>query len=205
MRPRRVSRFLERALFLAGAVLLGYWSSVQVDSQLTRRHVLDALAAPVVEVEASLREIVLQTGFVGRIEIPRIGLDAVVLADTDDRSLDLGAGHLSRTALPGEPGNVVLAGHRDSHFRKLRDIQLGDSIRVTTPLGTFEYQVEETITVRPEQVEVLEDVGRPVLTLVTCYPFEYVGPAPKRFIVRACPVSPGTSVALESPVLPRLP
>ncbi|MCA1789591.1 MAG: class D sortase, partial [Thioalkalivibrio sp.] len=174
MRSRRVSRLLERTLFLAGAVLLGYWAYVQVGSQLTRRHVLDALAAPVDEVQGSLREMVVQTGFVGRIEIPRIGLDAVVLADTDDRSLDRGAGHLNKTALPDEPGNVVLAGHRDSHFRELRDIQPGDAIRLTTPRGTFEYQVEGTITVLPHQVEVLEDLGRPMLTLVTCYPFEYV-------------------------------
>ncbi|MBK9776719.1 MAG: class D sortase [bacterium] len=110
---------------------------------------LDAMAAPVAEMEASLREIVGQTGFVGRIEIPRIGLDEVVLADADDRSLDLWVGHLSRTALPDEPGNLLLAGHRDSHFRKLRDIRLGDAIHVTTPLGTFEYQVEETMKVWP--------------------------------------------------------
>lgn len=205
MRTRRVSRLLESALFLTSVVLLGYWASVHVGSQLTRRHVLDAMAAPIEETEVSLREMVVQTGFVGRIEIPRIGLDAVVLADVDDRSLDLGAGHLSKTALPDEPGNVVLAGHRDSHFRELRNIQPGDVISLTTPRGAFEYQVEETITVWPEQVEVLEDVGTPVLTLVTCYPFEYVGPAPKRFIVRACPVSPSTSVALASPALTRRP
>ena len=203
MRTRRILRLLERTLFLASVALLGYWASVQVSSQLTRRHVLDAMAAPVAEMEASLREIVGQTGFVGRIEIPRIGLDEVVLADADDRSLDLGVGHLSRTALPDEPGNFVLAGHRDSHFRKLRDIRLGDAIHVTTPLGTFEYQVEETMKVWPGQVEVLEDVGEPVLTLVTCYPFEYVGPAPKRFIVRARPVFSWTTVAVAQPVLPQ--
>jgi sortase A len=204
MRTRRVLRLLERTLFLAGVALLGYWASVQVSSQLTRRHVLDAMAAPVAEMEASLREIVTQTGFVGRIEIPRIGLDEVVLADADDRSLDLGAGHLSRTALPDEPGNFVLAGHRDSHFRKLRDIRPGDAIRVTTPLGTFEYQVEETFKVLPDQVGVLEDLGMPMLTLVTCYPFEYVGPAPQRFIVRARPVSSWTTAAVALPGLPRI-
>lgn len=201
MRTRRASQLFERALFLASAVLLGYWACIQVGSQLTRRHVLEAMAAPVADVEQSLREIVAQTGFVGRIEIPRIGLDAVVLADTDERSLDLGVGHLSRTALPDEPGNFVLAGHRDSHFRKLRDIRLGDAIRVTTPLGTFEYQVEETLTVWPDQVGVLEDPGWPVLTLVTCYPFQFVGPAPKRFIVRAAPVFPGSGVTLAPPAL----
>jgi sortase A len=205
MRTGRVSRLLERTLFLASAALIGYWASVQVGSQLTRRHVLDAMAAPVAEMDASLREIVGQTGFVGRIEIPRIGLDAVVLADVDDRSLDLGAGHLSKTALPDEPGNFVLAGHRDSHFRGLRNIQLGDAIHVTTQLGTFDYQVEETFTVWPNEVSVLEDQGSPVLTLVTCYPFEYVGPAPKRFIVRACPVLPYSTVAVALPGLPRMP
>lgn len=205
MRSLRTSRFPERALFLAGAVLLGYCAAVQVSSQLTRRHVLDAMAGPVVDVQESLREIVAQTGFVGRIEIPRIGMDVVVLADADRRSLDRGAGHLSRSALPGEPGNVVLVGHRDSHFRKLRDIRLGDDIRVITQLDTFEYQVKETLTVTPDQVWVLEDVGTPMLTLITCYPFAYVGPAPKRFVVRAWPVSRGSEVALAAPGLRRLP
>jgi sortase A len=205
MRTRRVTHLLERGLFLTAAILLGYWAYVEVGSHLTRRNVLQALAAPLEEPAGSLREIVAQTGYVGRIEIPRTGLDTVVLADADDRSLDLGAGHLSKTALPDEPGNVVLAGHRDTHFRELRDIQLGDAIRVTTPLGAFDYQVAETMTVWPEQVEVLADVGEPVLTLVTCYPFEYVGSAPKRFIVRASRVPPWTRVALASPALPRLP
>lgn len=204
MNRRKMSRLLERGLFLVAVGLLGYWAYVQLGSQLTRQHVLHAMEKTSGQAAGTLREIVAESGFVGRIEIPRTGLDAVILAEADDRSLDLGVGHLSKTALPDEPGNFVLAGHRDSHFRPLEDIRLGDAIRVTTVLGTYDYEVEETMTVWPEQVEVIADTGEPRLTLVTCYPFRYVGSAPRRFIVRARPVPPFTKLALASPAVPGL-
>ena len=87
--------------------------------------------------------------------------------------------------MPGEVGNVGLAGHRDTFFRRLRDIQPDDEIRVTTPDGVFSYRVERTDVVNPKDVWVLDATPRPVLTLVTCYPFTYIGSAPQRFIVRA--------------------
>jgi sortase A len=94
-------------------------------------------------------------------------------------------GHIPGTALPGDEGNIGLAGHRDTFFRKLRDIQPDDEIRVVTPDGTYLYRVQGTNVVWPRDTWVLDDEGEPLLTLVTCYPFTYIGSAPQRFIVRA--------------------
>jgi len=94
-------------------------------------------------------------------------------------------GHLPGTALPGEPGNVVLAGHRDPFFRPLKDVRPGDAVELTTPQGRFEYTVEDTQVVEPGRTDLLDPAGRARLTLVTCYPFYLVGNAPDRFVVRA--------------------
>jgi sortase A len=96
-----------------------------------------------------------------------------------------GVGHLSDTALPGDVGNVVLAGHRDTFFRPLSGVRAGDSIALKTRDGEFEYLVESTSVVAPGAVEVLEPTAGRTLTLITCYPFSYIGAAPNRFIVRA--------------------
>jgi sortase A len=122
---------------------------------------------------------------IGRIEIPRIGVSAIVLHGVGKKTLRRGVGHIPGTPLPEHEGNVGLAGHRDSFFRALKDIRKDDTIELTTLDGTFEYKVEWTKIVRPEETYVLADEGAPALTLVTCYPFYYVGSAPKRFIVRA--------------------
>jgi sortase A len=122
---------------------------------------------------------------VGRIKIPRVGVSAIVLHGVGKKTLRRGVGHIPGTPLPVQGGNVGLAGHRDSFFRALKDIRKDDTIELTTLDGTFEYQVEWTKIVRPEETDVLADAGSPSLTLVTCYPFYYVGSAPKRFIVRA--------------------
>jgi sortase A len=94
-------------------------------------------------------------------------------------------GHIPGTALPGEDGNIVLAAHRDTFFRPLRNIQKGDEIALTTWNGAFRYRVESIQVVGPDDVGVLQPTSLPTLTLVTCYPFYFVGSAPKRFIVRA--------------------
>ncbi len=121
----------------------------------------------------------------GRIEIPRLGVRAMILAGTSDRALRRAVGYIEGTALPGEGGNTGLAGHRDTFFRPLRDIRKKDIIRVRTLGSMFEYIVENIQIVGPKDIKVLKPDGRPLLTLVTCYPFNYVGSAPKRFIVRA--------------------
>jgi sortase A len=109
----------------------------------------------------------------------------VVRAGSDARTLRLAVGHIPGTALPGDSGNVGLAAHRDTFFRRLRDIQPDDEIVLTTPEGIFRYTVAGTKIVEPEDVWVLDATEQPSLTLVTCYPFTYVGSAPQRFIVRA--------------------
>ena len=103
----------------------------------------------------------------------------------DDLTLAFAAGHIPGTALPGAGGNVALAGHRDGVFSHLGRVRTGDLIRVTTPAATYRYGVESTRVVQPEDVGVLESGIQPTLTLITCYPFSYVGAAPERFIVRA--------------------
>ncbi len=121
----------------------------------------------------------------GRIEISRIGLAAIILDGIGERTLRRAVGHIPGTSLPGEKGNVALAGHRDSFFRALRNIRKDDQITLTTLAGSYRYQVHATRIVAPDDTEALEGSYDDILTLVTCYPFNFVGTAPKRFIVRA--------------------
>ncbi len=123
------------------------------------------------------------------LRIPKVRLEAAVLPGTDDRTLDRGLGHIEYTAQPGTVGNSGIAGHRDSFFRALKDIAEDDLIELDTPLMTDVYRVERTWIVSPDDVSVLDPTPMRALTLVTCYPFYYVGSAPKRFIVRAVRVS----------------
>jgi sortase A len=134
-----------------------------------------AVAAPVPTDGASI----------GEIQIPRLGLRVMIVQGESEPILQHGVGHLSDTALPGEVGNVVLAGHRDTFFRPLSGVRVGDSIALRTWDGEFEYVVESMSVVAPSAIEVLEPTGGRTLTLITCYPFSYIGAAPNRFIVRA--------------------
>jgi len=121
----------------------------------------------------------------GRIEISAIGLTAMILEGTDARTLRRAVGHIPGTPLPGQQGNVAITGHRDTFFRPLHNIRKDDEITLTTLNGTYRYRVDSTKVVEPEDTKVLAGSEDAVLTLVTCYPFYFVGPAPKRFIVRA--------------------
>lgn len=135
---------------------------------------------------------------VGRIEIPRVRVSAVVREGVDDRTLRHAVGHVPGTALPGKPGNIALAGHRDTFFTGLRNIRKSDRIQVRTLDGEFEYEVDAIRIVTPKDVEVLAPTKEPALTLVTCYPFNYVGSAPKRYIVRAKQVRPNPGDVVEA-------
>jgi sortase A len=191
--PRRGLARLERLLLVIGIVCVGAWLYVSLEATLYQRledRELDAVlrsktppAATAASPAVSRR---LPAGTViGRVEIPRLGVSTIVRAGTDARTLRLAIGHIEGTALPGDRGNVGLAGHRDTFFRRLRDIRHGDRIRFVTPGGTFTYRVARTDIVWPSDVWVLDETADAVLTLVTCYPFSYVGSAPQRFIVRA--------------------
>jgi sortase A len=191
-----VLRLLERALLAVGIACLAYYGYVSAETMLYQayenRELNQILAAgapdgaPGGDADAAAARPVPAAGaVVGRIEIPRLRVSAVVKAGSDARTLQLAVGHIPGTALPGEDGNIGLAGHRDTFFRRLRDIRPDDRIRVTTPGGVYEYSVERTLVVEPTDVWVLDATESPTLTLVTCYPFSFVGSAPQRFIVRA--------------------
>jgi sortase A len=122
---------------------------------------------------------------IGRIEISSIGIAAMVLEGTDGKTLSVAVGHVPGTPVPGQQGNVVLAAHRDTFFRGLRKIRRDDEIVMTTLDGSYHYLVDSTQVVDPDDIRVLAPTPDDFLTLVTCYPFYFVGPAPKRFIVRA--------------------
>jgi sortase A len=133
--------------------------------------------------------IIIAGSAVGRISIPRIGLSVNILEGTDTKALRRGAGHITGTALPGEHGNIGIAGHRDTFFRELRNVRQNDDVVLTTPSGTYSYKVDSISVVAPEDTSVLQYKGDSVLTLVTCHPFDFIGSAPDRFIVRARRVS----------------
>jgi len=184
---RRPLGWLQGALLAVGIVLLGYCGYVALDtwifqareSAALERFVPDKAAPPAAS----------PGGPIGRMQVQRLGVSVVVMEGTSDQTLRRAVGHIAGTGLPGRPGNVGIAGHRDTFFRPLRKIQADDIITLTTPRGAFRYRVESTKIVDPDNVAVLNSDGTEVLTLVTCYPFYYVGSAPRRFIVRARRVS----------------
>ena len=114
-----------------------------------------------------------------------MGLSGVVVEGDDDSVLDRAIGHLPDTPLPWSTGNSALAAHRDALFRPLRGVRLGDVLRLKTPHGDFDYVVRETVIVEPDDLWVLDPTPVSMLTLISCYPFNFIGNAPKRFIVRA--------------------
>ena len=122
-----------------------------------------------------------------KFEIPRLKMSLVVLEGTDAGTLDKSIGHVESTAEPGEYGNIGIAGHRNTHFRKMEWIRRGDEIILKGPEDRYRYLVDSIRLVTPDDVEVLADSLGPAVTIITCFPFEYVGHAPNRFIVRAVP------------------
>jgi sortase A len=184
---RRRCLWLERLLLGTGIVCLAWWGVVSLQAtryQFQQRAALEQMrvAAPGV-VNASA---VITTGsLIGSLDIPRLRLSAMIAQGDDDATLKVAIGHLPETPLPWHEGNTALAGHRDTFFRPLQHIRVGDDLRVSTIHGDFRYQVRETMVVGPNDVWVLDPTDRPMLTLITCYPFSYVGKASRRFIVRA--------------------
>lgn len=147
-------------------------------------------AAPAVHAPLPQAQPPLPSSVIGRLEIPRLNLTVMVREGADGKTLHRAVGHIPGTALPGYAGNVALAGHRDTFFRELRNIKKDDTIELETENGTYRYLVQSTDIVGPRDVGVLAASNKQTLTLVTCYPFYYIGSAPKRFIVHAAQVSP---------------
>jgi len=129
-------------------------------------------------------------GLIGRLDIPRLKLSAPVEAGDDDGVLDFAVGYLPDTPLPWQPGNSAFAAHRDRLFRPLERIRVGDDIELSTIHGTLQYKVSRTLIVNPEDLWVLDPSPDANLTLITCFPFQYVGRAPKRFVVQARKIEP---------------
>ena len=198
MRIRDLSRALAYVLLCVGIGTLAYESAVlvtvsvyQFNEQRELSHALQARAvrkanAVVVPSSAKSKPNGPTPGaIIGSLAIPRLGLATIVVEGDGDRELKLAAGHIPGTSLPGQRGNVGIAAHRDTFFRPLRRIRENDAITVTTLSGEFRYRVASTAIVNPDNVRVLFPSKTETLTLVTCYPFNFVGPAPRRFIVRA--------------------
>jgi len=141
---------------------------------------------------ASLARPASAAALIGRLSVPRLHLSAMVREGIDGNTLQLAVGHIPGTPLPGQAGNVGVAGHRDTFFRGLKDLRAMDEVQFSTSSGDYKYVVESFIVVEPDNVGVLATSSENVLTLVTCYPFSYFGTAPKRFVVRARQVSPLT-------------
>jgi len=178
---------VERALFALAAILLGWYlfeHAMTAYEQAAANRELESVHLAVDKPASALPR---PTGgaLIGRVEIPRVGVSAMVREGDDAATLRHAVGHIPDTALPGEPGNAGLAGHRDTFFRGLKSVREGDRITMTTPGGVLEYIVRHTTVVDPDDVSVLSPRGRQTLTLVTCYPFYYIGSAPRRFIVQA--------------------
>jgi sortase A len=194
----RILKWAQRALLACAVLLLGYCGFAVVDAWTFQRREsrdLDRLLGDQGAASESAPKgapAVAADGLIGRLEIPRLSLSAVVVEGIDKTTLRHAAGHIPGTALPGQAGNVGVAGHRDTFFRGLKDLRTRDEIQFSTPGGDFSYEVESLRVVEPSNVGVLAPSHENVLTLVTCYPFFYIGAAPKRFVVRARQVSPQT-------------
>ena len=164
--------------------LYQHYASRSFDRSLDGKGTLQEVPFPSSGVSSPARGALL-----GRLEIPAVALSVMVLEGTDSWILNRAPGHIEGTAFPGEAGNTGIAGHRDTDFNALRKITRGMPVFMTTLNRRFEYRIVDTRVVGPKDSEVLANRGEPMLTLVTCYPFDYVGPAPKRFIVHAALVA----------------
>jgi sortase A len=174
---------LSRVLLAVGLLALGYAAYVVADAKAFQA--IEQRRFDMATTHQSPAPAIVEGSALGEILIPRLGLKAIIVQGESPAVLQRGVGHLADTALPGEPGNVVLAGHRDTFFRPLKRVHAGDAITLKTHDGEFEYVVESTAVVTPSDVAVLEPTGGRTLTLITCFPFSYLGSAPDRFIVRA--------------------
>jgi sortase A len=188
---------LERAAWIAGVTLIAAWGGLRAYGTLSSaRLIAEFDTASPEHIDTSLwsdsrrrhyeESLAQEAGpTIAVLKIERVGLEVPVLDGTGEVALNRGVGHIDGTGRPGDGGNVGIAGHRDGFFRALKDVGAGDVIELRTPLRTDSYVVRELRVVPPEDLSVLDPTPVPSLTLVTCYPFYYVGPAPHRYVVRA--------------------
>jgi sortase A len=188
-RRPRLLRWTQRLLFITGILLLGYVGFTLLEARLyqvsANRSLENEIQAEKERPQSQPKPPVRKGDILGRMDIPRLGISVAVLQGTSSRILRLGIGHIAGTPLPGETGNIGIAGHRDTFFRGLKDIRKNDEIQLQTASGLSHYQVDWMKVVANDDQDVLAPSTESALTLVTCYPFYFVGPAPKRFVVRA--------------------
>src|SRR5207302_3210487 len=190
-----LQKILGRVLVLGGALTFACWGYLMLHQIWFQRATNRVLQERIAKASTSPQHedllthatgIPLRDGeMIGRLDIPRVNVSVIVLEGAEPSVLDVAAGHIPGTALPGLSGNVGIAAHRDTFFRSLREIRLQDRLSFRTPAGIFQYAVESTEVVEPSDTGVLRQNTGEELTLVTCYPFNYIGSAPKRFIVHA--------------------
>jgi sortase A len=193
-RPHPLLRWSRDVFLIIGILLLGYCGYVLLDTKIYQAYQTRRFEQQMKEMrpgnanDGNLHKMAFHpavAGALGEIEIPRIGVSAMIMEGIDNRTLRRAVGHIPGTPLPGQDGNVGIAGHRDTFFRALRNVRTDDEITLTTVDDTYHYRVEFARVVEPSDTQVLDDSSGDTLTLVTCYPFYFVGPAPKRFIVRS--------------------
>lgn len=179
-----VAQFVEYALLGVAIGCLGVYGYESVEA---RRFQTEQTAAfeRAAKAHAAPSKKVRAGGLVGMLDVPRLQLTTPVVEGDDDRTLKRAVGHLPDTPMPWQSGNSAVAGHRDGLFRPLKDVKVGDEIRFRTTRDEFRYRVTKTSIVLPDDVSVLASKSRSSLTLITCYPFYYVGSAPRRFVVQA--------------------
>ncbi len=190
----RVHTWLQRALIALGVscllfyviVMAGTWRFQRAAKAEVEQMVSVERPPDVVEELPDVPKPLANGELIGRVDIPRLNLSAVVAEGDDDKTLGKAVGHLPDTPLPWQRrGNVGLAAHRDGLFRRLENIRLNDDVRIVTSRGEYQYRVTKTHIVNPDDVWVLAPTLNPTVTLITCYPFSFVGNAPQRFIVQA--------------------
>jgi sortase A len=190
-RTDRLVRWIERGLVVLGSsclIWVGATAMHAVTYQAEQNARIGRLSAATDHLAADRAGMASRseaTFPIGRLEIPRVGLSAVVMEGDDEHTLKIAVGHLPDTPLPWQDGNAALAGHRDTFFRTIRHLHTGDEIRLVTPRGTFRYRATRQLVVEPDELWVLGPSSTTALTLITCYPFNFVGPAPRRFVVHA--------------------
>jgi sortase A len=205
MKTTTFLRWLERVLLATGLALSIWCGAVLLDAHfVAKMPVPDATKAEAVPAEGivvTLPRVAPATGsWVARLDAPSVHLSATVLEGSDDGTLARGAGHIEDTAFPGQPGNVGIAGHRDTTFRAVRNLQVGDPLELTTGDSIYRYSITKAFIVEPEDVYVLDPGDRPMLTLVTCYPFTFIGHAPHRYILQAVLVDQEARTIPDAPV-----
>jgi sortase A len=182
-RPHLNRRTISLALIVIGVILLGYVAGEYWGMYRSQKNLEAEWQRQAATISVPGKAPVSPDQLLTRLQIPKIQVDAIVVEGASRRELSEGPGHMKQTAQPGETGNAVITGHRDTFFRHIYELNKGDQIQVRRSGRTFTYEVTGRKIVMPEDISVIKPTNNPQLTLITCYPTYYIGPAPKRLVV----------------------